>query len=258
MLLRVEALSFAYPGGPLLFRDVSFTLCAGQVLTILGPNGVGKTTLLNCLAGLNKPISGTIFLDDQPLSRLSLPEIARRVAYVPQTVNHAFDYQVLEYVVAASAPYLKTFERPRREHYEQAEQALSRLGVAHLAHKSYRTLSGGERQQVCIARALMQRSRLIFMDEPTAHLDYGNQIKTLGIIRDLAAEGYGVVCTTHNPDHCLLLHSQVALLDRQTRFLFGESEAIIKEQTLCSLYDADIHLADEKQNQRKLCYVSRL
>ncbi|MDO5111833.1 MAG: ABC transporter ATP-binding protein [Clostridia bacterium] len=258
MLLSVHDLSFAYPSEPCLFKNVSFTMGEGQVLTILGPNGVGKTTLLNCLAGLSKPDAGEILLQDKPLSRLSFGEIARRLAYVPQTIIPSFDYLVIEYVVAASAPYLKTFERPKAEHYLQAEQALRRLDILHLADKSYRNLSGGERQQVCIARAIMQRSKLILMDEPTAHLDYGNQIKILKIIRELAQEGYCVICTTHNPDHCLLLQSQVALLDDHAAFSFGTHTEIISQQTLQSLYDADIRLTALEDNGRKLCYVRQL
>jgi len=160
---------------------------------------------------------------------------------------------VLSYVVTGCAPRLGTFEKPKKEHYEIARQALEQMNIAHLAGKYYTQISGGERQLVSIARALAQRPKVILMDEPTAHLDYGNQIKVLKIIKKLAAEGYAAVITTHNPDHALLLGGEVAALNFNGQFTFGSSKTVIREDFLKSLYGVDLRLHHIPSIGRNVC-----
>ena len=164
----------------------------------------------------------------------------------------------LEYVVTGCAPRLGTFQRPSREHYEQGMAALEKMGIAHLAHACYTQISGGERQQVSIARALAQRAALILMDEPTAHLDYGNQMKVLRTVCALAGEGYAVALTTHNPDHALLLDDQVAVLDRSGRFTCGPCTQIMTEPFLQALYGLPLTLCYVPQAGRPACVAPKL
>jgi iron complex transport system ATP-binding protein len=258
MILEVKNISFAYAGAPTLFSDISFSVNRGQIISIIGPNGVGKTTLLNCMANLAAPTDGEILLEGKDMKRLKAREIAKKIAFVPQFIIPSFSYDVLSYVVTGCAPRIGTFEKPKQEHYAIAQQSLEQMKISHLAQKYYTQISGGERQQVSIARALAQRPKVILMDEPTAHLDYGNQIKVLKIIKELAAEGYAAVITTHNPDHALLLGGEVAAINPNGQFIFGSSRAVISEEFLSSLYGVDLRLHHIPGIGRNVCVAASL
>ena len=152
MILEVEHLSFAYRPERPLFYDVSFAFEQGQVLSILGANGAGKSTLLNCIANLLLPQQGEIRLHGTPLSRLELREISRIIGYVPQSHTPAYDYTVRDFVVMGRAPHLGTFQQPGRADYDLVDATLEEMGLLPLANRPYTELSGGERQQVTIAR----------------------------------------------------------------------------------------------------------
>ena len=233
-ILQVRDLGFSYDGSRQIFKAISFDVNAGEIICLVGPNGIGKTTLLNCLAGLWAPLEGSVLLDGKNMAGMPARDIARMIGYVPQTLHPSFDYTVLEYVVTGNAPWLNIFEKPGPEHYQRAEEALEQMAISHLADKPYTRLSTGELQQVSIARAIAQKARLILMDEPTAHLDYGNQLKVLRLIKGLSAKGYAVVLTTHNPDQVLLLDAKTAVIDHQSLFHFGAWQDILTESCLAA------------------------
>lgn len=257
-VLNVKDIAFAYPGCKQVFEHLSFSVRPGQIVSILGPNGAGKTTLLNCLANLVQPGSGEIYLDGHPISKLQPREIACKIGYIPQFIEPSFAFTVIEYVVTGCAPYMNTFERPGTQHYETAYEAIRRLGIGHLAERSYMHVSGGERQQVAIARVLTQHPAFILMDEPIAHLDCGNQIKVLQTVRELADEGYGILLTTHNPDHALLLGGNTAVIDRHGRLRFGPGEEILRQDILTELYDTELRLFYAEALSRTVCAAPKL
>jgi len=216
--LRAEGLRFAYPGGPLLLRDVSFDLETGRPLCLLGPNGTGKTTLLRCLLGLERLAQGRIAVNGRDLAQLSPVEAARAMAYVPQDTAAVFPFLAFDVVLMGRTPHLRFMASPTAEDRRQVRNALARLDIAHLAERRFHELSGGERQLVLIARALAQGSGILVMDEPCAGLDLANQARLLGVIRALARDGYSILLTTHLPDHAFAVGGQVALLkDGQLR-----------------------------------------
>lgn len=238
MILEVENLAYRYHNGPAIFQDINFRLEQGEILSILGTNGAGKSTLLNCLGNLYTPCTGEIRLDGTSMRRLPLTQVSRLVGYVPQIHYPVYAYSV------------------RKEDYEKADQALEKLHISHLAEKAYTEISGGERQQVTIARALAQEPKVILLDEPTAHLDYGNQIRTVRLIRELADEGYGVIMTTHNPDHVLMLGGKVGVLDREGRMEFGDAGVILTEEKLSRLYQVRLRLVQVEGLDREACVAS--
>ena len=257
-LLQVKDLGFSYDGSRQIFRDISFEVRAGEIVCLLGPNGIGKTTLLNCLARLREPLLGSVLLGGEDMAHMPAREIARIIGYVPQTLLPSFDYTVLEYVVTGNAPWLGTFEKPGSEHYQRAEEALEQMAISHLANKAYTRISTGELQQVSIARAIAQKARLILMDEPTAHLDYGNQLKVLRLIKDLSAKGYAVVLTTHNPDQVLLLDAKTAIIDEQSIFHFGPWQEILTEELLSAMYGVPLRLIKVDGINRMVCIAPGL
>lgn len=259
MIYEVDNLTFSYPTGDRKILDrASLKLDKGEILCILGPNGAGKTTLLNCMAGLLKGQSGEIRLCGKDLKKMKEKEIANLVGYVPQLHTPAFDYRVLDFVLMGRAPKTGTFSRPKEEDEQMCLDVLESMGIAHLAEKSYLNISGGERQQLLIARAIVQEPEVVLFDEPTAHLDFGNQHRVLRRVKKMAEEGFSVIITTHNPDHALMLGDKAAIVSRNGHIIQGESREIITEETLKEIYGIDLKLMEVKELGRNICIVPEL
>lgn len=209
MSLRAEVLSLSRDGRPVL-REVSLALAPGEMVALLGANGSGKTTLLRLLLGLLKPDSGRVSLDGEPIASLARRQIAMRIAYVPQSHQPTFPFTVAEMVAMGRAP--ATGWDRRRTSDQMTGEAIERVGIAPLAGRLYTTLSGGERQSVLIARALAQGARVLVMDEPTAALDLGQRERVMLLLRQLSADGFTVLATTHDPIDALRhFHRAIAL-----------------------------------------------
>ena len=252
-LLLVEDLSFSYENGRRIFDRVDFTLKGGDILSIIGPNGAGKSTLMNCLAGLRRANRGRILVDGADIPSLPVDQAARLVGYMQQTTSIVYDYLVEDVVLMGRAPYISTMRLPGEEDRQIARDAMEQMCITHLARRPFTELSGGERQQVMIARLLTQQPRLILMDEPTSALDFGNQQRTIRMIRDLSRRGFAVIMTTHDPDHAVMLGDKVGTIDREGRFLFGPADEIITSETLSRLYNTDILVEYIPSFGRKVC-----
>ncbi|MBQ3077067.1 MAG: ABC transporter ATP-binding protein [Clostridia bacterium] len=255
MILDVKNLSFRYGTGRTIFHDVSFSLDKGEVLSILGTNGAGKSTLLNCIANLFRPASGEIYLEGRAMSKMKMREVAQVVGYVPQIHTPAYAYTVREFTVMGRTPYIGAFAKPSAADYEMADAALERMGIYHLADKAYTEISGGERQQVTIARVITQQPKMILLDEPTAHLDYGNQYRVVQMIKQLSDEGYALIMTTHNPDHAIILNGKVAILNREGLLSVGQAADTLDHETLSTLYRLNIKTVYDEDAGRNICVV---
>ena len=257
MIYDVKNISFTYPSGTdEVFGDISFTLEAGEILCVLGPNDAGKSTLMSCMAGLLKPSRGSILLEGSEMFSLSRRDIARTVGYVPQSHTPVFGYTVFHFIMMGRTPHIGVFSRPGPEDEAAATQALGALSIEHLADRVYTELSGGERQQAVIAQALAQRPKVLLFDEPAAHLDYGNQQNILSLIKKLAAAGFGVIITTHNPDHALLLGGITAVMDGEGNFECGATQEILTEARLKQVYKTDLRLLFVEELGRTACLPS--
>ncbi len=221
---------------------VGFTLRPGVPLVLLGPNGTGKTTLLRCLLGLERLMRGRVLVEGRDLAGLGSAEAARAMAYVPQASEATFAFRAFDIVLMGRNPHLGFMAGPGAADRAAAEAALARLGISALAGRAFNELSGGERQLVLVARALAQGSRVLVMDEPCASLDLANQMRILGVVRALAEAGYGILLTTHHPDHAFLLGGEVGLL-RDGRMLGPAApEALLRAETLEALYGTPIEV----------------
>jgi iron complex transport system ATP-binding protein len=225
-------------------RDVSLVLHAGEVLCLLGPNGGGKTTLFKTLLGLIPAQGGDVLLDGTDLRTLDRRTIARALGYVPQAGTGYFPFTVREVVLMGRTAHLPTFGVPTRRDRDAADDAIARLGLEKLADASYTRISGGERQLTLIARALAQATQLVVMDEPTASLDFGNQVKVLERIMRLAADGVGVLLSTHDPDHALLCGDRVALLHHGSMAKLGSPREVLTPEALRMVYGVDVRIED--------------
>lgn len=259
-----------------IFRNVNLTVRRGEVLAILGRNGVGKSTLLNSLIGLHSLTEGTVHLGGDPLDSLTPTERARRIAYLPQMEGRGISYTVTEYLLMGRAPYIGLFSSPSRQDRDKVQEMMEELGLIDLAHSPLDQLSGGQRQQVGIARTLVQDAPLIVLDEPTSALDVANQAKVLRKIRQLRDAGYGVIFTTHNPDHALMLDATVALLgahdaadapapkdslvsgDTPAQLLTGRASEVLTSEVLSRTFNTDLTVTYSPELGRSSVHMTSL
>ena len=251
MELTVKEASCGY-NGKAIIQHVNLTLKQGEIACILGPNGIGKTTIFRSVLGFLKLIGGEIYLDGVPKSQISAKDFSRAVGYVPQSHEPPFPYTVPDVVVMGRAAHLKSFETPGVSDYRIADRGMEMLGITYLREKTYTQISGGERQMVLVARALAQMPKLLVMDEPTANLDFGNQIHVLESIKRLSASGLGVLMTTHNPDHAFLCCDRVILLTKDKEILEGPVDEIVTEENLRRAYHVDVRITQTRGSDGRI------
>ena len=235
--IAVNGLRFAY-GAHEVLRGVSFRHGAG-VMCVMGPNGVGKSTLFRCLLGLERGFMGSIVIDGVDVKSAAPHTLAGLCAYVPQSQSPRAGYTVMEMVMMGAAAR-QVLMGPGRKERRAAEVALERVGIAQLAKRDCARISGGERQLVLIARALAQNAHLLVMDEPTANLDYGNQLRVLSEIRHLGDEGYSIVLSTHHPEQALRWGDAALALQDGSVVAVGAPGKVIDAVLIERLYGAKV------------------
>jgi iron complex transport system ATP-binding protein len=240
-VVRVRAATFLY-GQREVLKGLDLDIYRGEVLSILGPNGCGKTTLLRCIGGASIVFGGSVLLGDVDVGSLPPTVRARKVGFLFQEHTPTFPFAVSDVVIMGRAPHLGVFGSPGPGDFAMADEALERVGMAHLRNRPYTQLSGGERQLVLLARTLVQKPDVILLDEPTAHLDFRNQVLTLRIIRSLAADGMTMVMTTHDPNHALWFGGRAALMKEGRFVAVGRASDILTEATLSTAYDTDVRV----------------
>jgi len=251
--VSVEArnVSFSYGEGAVL-RGVSFSAGPGDLVAVLGPNGAGKSTLFGCLLGVLRPQQGAVLLDGRDVMTLSGAEIAREIAYIPQSVSVTYNYTVLDTVLMGATHQIGLFAAPKKEQTDKAMAALESLGIGHLAQRGVAKISGGERQLTLLARALVQDARVLLMDEPTANLDYGNAFRVMQRIQTLGAQGYTVVFSTHEPNHALRYATRVLALSGGSVLADGVPGAVLTEELLTALYGVGVAVRGVRVEENEL------
>ena len=234
-MIKVENLSFSYKTRRVL-EDISFDANAGEVICLLGENGAGKTTLFRCIMGFLNNYAGDIKVYGKDLKNLSVRQIAEKIAYIPQAHEPIYNYTVSDIVLMGTTILVNGFQSPGKKELEGVYKVLEHLGIADLAERGYGELSGGERQLVLIARALAQKSKLLIMDEPTANLDFGNQIKVMKQAKSLAEQGYTILISTHNPEHALHFADKVLILDEGGITGYGAPASALTEKVISKVY----------------------
>ncbi|HEL4268727.1 TPA: ABC transporter ATP-binding protein [Stenotrophomonas maltophilia] len=237
-LLEARGLAIGH-AGVALGAPFALSVQPGEVLCLLGPNGCGKTTLFRTLLGLLPAVHGEVDLQGSPLRMHDRAARARRMGYVPQAAPLPFAWRVREVVAMGRAAHLGLLGAPGRADEAIADDCLRELGLQALADRTVTTLSGGERQLVLIARALAQQAQLLVMDEPTASLDFGNQLRILDTVRRLADRGIGVLLSTHQPQHALQVADRIALMSTGSLQALGPAREVATPERLATLYGVD-------------------
>ena len=238
-LIEIRGAAFRY-GEQAIFSQLDLEVFSGEVLTILGPNGCGKSTLLRCIGGALRLAAGSVRLNQTDLASLDANARARKIAFLFQDHTPSFAYPALDVVSMGRTPYLSRFGAPSVKDIALAEEALAQVGLSHVKHRPYTQLSGGERQLVLLARTLVQQPTVVLLDEPTAHLDLNNQVRSLDRIGALAGQGVTMIMTTHDPNHAFLFPGRVALMQPGGALVVGSASEVITDAALSATYGIDI------------------
>jgi iron complex transport system ATP-binding protein len=241
-LAEFRGVGFAYPLGapgrpPFELRELDFSLAAGEVLGLIGPNAAGKTTVIRLLSRVLTPSRGVVMIAGGPAAALSRAAVARHIAVVPQDVPRGFPYTVEQLVLMGRFPHAPARFFEGREDRRIAREAMALTGVSALAAEPLDRLSGGERQRVVLARALAQEPRLLVLDEPTAHLDLRYQAECVALLRRLHRdEGLGILLVSHDLNLAAEVSDRLLLLAAGRAVTIGAPEDVLQETVLESVY----------------------
>lgn len=248
MIFEVKNGNFGYEKRKVL-NNISFEVKNGEVMSVLGSNGVGKTTLLKCMMGFLKWQEGQSYVDGTPISEISSKELWKRIAYVPQAKGSAFSFTALDMVVLGRSAHIGTFKQPQKEDIQIAMNAMEEIGILHLKDKLCTKMSGGELQMVLIARALTVFPEMLVLDEPESNLDFKNQLIILDTIKKLSRErNISAIVNTHYPAHALQLSDKALMLNRDGTSFYGEAGQVINEHNMKTVFGVNVHVNEYRES----------
>lgn len=247
---------FGYSNGRSILNHINFCVEEKEIISILGSNGVGKTTLLKCTLGLLKWCSGETRIDGKNVQQMKHSELWRNIGYVPQAKLSAFAYTVDEMVLLGRNSHLGMLEQPGKKDKEIASKCIDRIGIGYLKGKLCSKISGGELQMVLIARALAAEPKLMILDEPESNLDFKNQLIVLETIKSLRdEEGISSIVNTHYPEHAISISDKALILNRDGSSVFGPAHSSIIEENLEKAFGVNVKIKDFYHREKKYTCV---
>lgn len=241
--IEIRNLEFSYNGGngqsAFHLNIPDWAIGKGDFVSLLGPNGCGKSTLLKLIANLIDMNSGEIFVDSEKITDLKRNEVAKKIAFVPQKNFNYFPFSVYEIVLMGRTPYLNMLGFENSEDRAIVDQAIELMQIGDLRKKGINELSGGEAQRVFIARALAQKTGIILLDEPNAHLDLQHQIMIFDLLKKLNEEGITVVTVSHDLNLVGIYSEKIALMNNGRIVLYGEKAEILNQKNISEIFKID-------------------
>jgi iron complex transport system ATP-binding protein len=205
------------------------------------------------MLGLLRNYTGEILIDGENTRSLTQKQLARKVAYIPQSTAPVFNYTVADVVLMGTTSLTSGFSSPGEKERVYVTQALETLNIQHLQDRMFMNISGGERQLVLVARALAQQAGILFMDEPTANLDYGNQVRVLEQVRRLSGSGYTVIQSTHNPEQAFLYADEVLAVKDGTIAAHGSPNEVMDAGLIRDLYGIEAQVESLMDDRMRVC-----
>jgi len=231
--------------------DLSLELASGEFWGLLGPNGIGKTTLLKCLAGVLTPASGQVFLQSRDINQLPRKLVARHLGMLQQHTVYVFDSSVLQTVLTGRHPHLAYWEREGPNDLQIARDALKAVELDGFAERSVTGLSGGEARRLAFAALLVQDPEIMLLDEPTNHLDLRHQVQIMGMIRDrIGHGGFTAIAALHDINLAACYCSHILMLLGNGGWVAGRREAMLNETSLEKLYGCPVEMIQGKDGAR--------
>jgi iron complex transport system ATP-binding protein len=240
--LTAAAVDAGYPRRPVL-RRVSIDLRPGDATAIIGPNGAGKSTLLKVLAGTLKPWSGRVVLDGDPLASIGRRRLARKIAVVPQKLDIGFGLRCWDVVMLGRTPYIGFLGAPSTGDRAAVRRAFNETGTGDFSQRPYASLSGGEAQRVVLAMALAQETPYLLLDEPTVHLDIGQQWKLLDRLTQLRrTRGVGVLAVVHDLSLAGLNFDRIILMSHGSIVADGTPAEVLTQRNISTSFEAPVRI----------------
>jgi len=231
--------------------DLNLDIRPGEFWGLLGPNGIGKTTLMMCLAGLNEPAAGTVQLESRDIRELPRKLLARHIGMLQQHTVYVFDSSVMQTALTGRHPHLAYWDREGPEDVLMANNALAAVDLEGFATRSVTGLSGGEARRLAFATLLVQQPELMLLDEPTNHLDLRHQVQIMGMIREHALEGrHSAFAALHDINLAARYCSHVVMLFGDGEWCAGETMDMLSEESLERLYRCPVERLDSSSGPR--------
>ena len=241
-ILSIKNLAFSYDGTPVL-EGIDLAVEEGSFISVLGPNGSGKSTLINIISKVLKGHRGSVEIAGRNIASMNSKDIAKLVAVVPQYSNPGFNFNVEEMVIMGRFPYVSRFGTEKKEDFEIVESVMSKTKILGFAHKKFNELSGGEKQRVVIAQALVQDTPIILLDEPTSHLDINFQIEIMDMFNQLnIKEGKTIIGVFHDINLAANYSRQALFLRHGRVFSFGNVEDSITKENIRDVFHSDVYV----------------
>ena len=241
-IIDVRNATFSY-GRENVFENIDLEINAGEVFCLFGPNGCGKSTLILCMLGVLPLSNGQISLGNRNVRGMKPSEVAKVAAYIPQSHEKPFPYKAIDIVLMGRTAHTATFSPPSPADRKIADEALEKVGIAEFRDRPYTQLSGGETQLVLVARALAQQTPILIMDEPTAHLDFRNELNFLETIVKLVKQsGLTIIMATHFPNHAFYfegigVNSSLALMNNRNIAVKGNPFEVLTEENMENVFN---------------------
>ncbi|MBQ8179482.1 MAG: ABC transporter ATP-binding protein [Candidatus Methanomethylophilaceae archaeon] len=244
MKIDIENISFDYSPSANVLSDITLNVEGAQVISILGPNGVGKSTLIHCINKILEPTKGVVMIEDRDVSEYSLKEVARKIGYVPYSSSDTFPLTVVDTVLLGRHPHAGW--RTTDNDLEIVFDVLEKLGIQDLSMRYFNELSAGQRQRVMLARGLVQKPEVIMLDEPTSNLDIKHQLGISRTLKQLSREeGILVIMISHDLNIAARYSDNIVLMHRGRVYAVGTPREVLTEDNIREVYGVDSRIIDE-------------
>ena len=260
-ILDIKDLHFGFADKQVL-KGIDLSLGAGEALCVFGPNGCGKSTMLECILGLNKAERGEIVIDGENVNSIKASELALKVAFIPQKSMHTFGFTVAQMVLMGRTAATGMFSSPDKGDERIALECLERVGMLGFKDRIFNSLSGGESQLVRIARALAQQTKLIIVDEPTSHLDFRHELNVIKYMVGLVKhEGISLLMSTHFPNHAMFLEnhgvkSRVAIMEDGIFGAVGKASEVLSETNMARIFKIKTKVYKSMESDQPMTHIA--